>query len=113
MMSGIGCNGIYNSMKKLFWAWHSHLLLADLEYHDSINLKVIIARQFAQTLCHKAINLENDNNSRGGKMKSLWNDEAAAAYPGDLGQRVYTSRLLGQDKSLVMHGGGNTSVKLT
>jgi rhamnose utilization protein RhaD (predicted bifunctional aldolase and dehydrogenase) len=25
---------------------------------------------------------------------------------------VYTSRLLGRDKSLVLHGGGNTSVKL-
>jgi rhamnose utilization protein RhaD (predicted bifunctional aldolase and dehydrogenase) len=41
-------------------------------------------------------------------MKSLWNDEEAAGYPGDLGQRVYTSRLLGRDKSLVLHGGGNT-----
>jgi rhamnose utilization protein RhaD (predicted bifunctional aldolase and dehydrogenase)/NAD(P)-dependent dehydrogenase (short-subunit alcohol dehydrogenase family) len=46
-------------------------------------------------------------------MKSLWSDQEAAAYPGDLGQRVYSSRLLGRDKSLVMHGGGNTSVKLT
>lgn len=46
-------------------------------------------------------------------MKSLWDDQAAAAFPGDLGQRVYTSRLLGQDTSLVMHGGGNTSVKRT
>ena len=27
--------------------------------------------------------------------------------------RVHTSRLLGQDKSLVLHGGGNTSVKIT
>ena len=27
--------------------------------------------------------------------------------------RVYTSRLLGQNKSLVLHGGGNTSVKIT
>lgn len=27
-------------------------------------------------------------------------------------QRVYTSRLLGSDKSLVLHGGGNTSVKI-
>jgi rhamnose utilization protein RhaD (predicted bifunctional aldolase and dehydrogenase)/NAD(P)-dependent dehydrogenase (short-subunit alcohol dehydrogenase family) len=45
-------------------------------------------------------------------MKSLWNDQEAAAYPGDLGQRVYTSRLLGRDKSLVLHGGGNTSVKI-
>lgn len=45
-------------------------------------------------------------------MKSLWNDAEAAQFPGDLGQRVYTSRLLGRDKTLVMHGGGNTSVKI-
>jgi rhamnose utilization protein RhaD (predicted bifunctional aldolase and dehydrogenase)/NAD(P)-dependent dehydrogenase (short-subunit alcohol dehydrogenase family) len=45
-------------------------------------------------------------------MKSLWNDQEAAAYAGDLGQRVYSSRLLGRDPSLVLHGGGNTSVKV-
>lgn len=45
-------------------------------------------------------------------MKSLWDDSAAAAFAGDLGQRVYTSRLLGRDDSLVLHGGGNTSVKV-
>jgi rhamnose utilization protein RhaD (predicted bifunctional aldolase and dehydrogenase)/NAD(P)-dependent dehydrogenase (short-subunit alcohol dehydrogenase family) len=45
-------------------------------------------------------------------MKSLWTDEEAAAWRGDLGLRVYTSRLLGRDKSLVLHGGGNTSVKV-
>ena len=45
-------------------------------------------------------------------MKSLWNDTEAAQFPGDLGQRVYTSRLLGRDSALVLHGGGNTSVKL-
>ena len=45
-------------------------------------------------------------------VKSLWNDEEAAQHPGDLGLRVYTSRLLGRDKSLVLHGGGNTSVKI-
>ncbi|HKV11418.1 MAG TPA: bifunctional aldolase/short-chain dehydrogenase [Thermoanaerobaculia bacterium] len=45
-------------------------------------------------------------------MKSLWNDTEAAEHPGDLGLRVYTSRLLGRDKSLVLHGGGNTSVKI-
>ena len=32
--------------------------------------------------------------------------------PARSGLRVYTSRLLGRDKSLVLHGGGNTSVKL-
>src|SRR5689334_4740982 len=31
----------------------------------------------------------------------------------DLALRVYTSRLLGQEPSLVLHGGGNTSVKGT
>ena len=45
-------------------------------------------------------------------MKSLWNDTEAAQFSGPLGPRVYTSRLLGRDKSLVLHGGGNTSVKL-
>lgn len=45
-------------------------------------------------------------------MKSLWNEQEAARFKGDLGQRVYTSRLLGRDKSLVLHGGGNTSVKI-
>jgi rhamnose utilization protein RhaD (predicted bifunctional aldolase and dehydrogenase)/NAD(P)-dependent dehydrogenase (short-subunit alcohol dehydrogenase family) len=45
-------------------------------------------------------------------MRSLWQDTEAAAFAGDLAQRVYTSRLLGRDKSLVLHGGGNTSVKL-
>jgi rhamnose utilization protein RhaD (predicted bifunctional aldolase and dehydrogenase)/NAD(P)-dependent dehydrogenase (short-subunit alcohol dehydrogenase family) len=45
-------------------------------------------------------------------MKSLWSDVEAAQFGGPLGPRVYTSRLLGRDKSLVLHGGGNTSVKL-
>jgi len=46
-------------------------------------------------------------------MTSLWNDQDAAHFTTDLEQRVYTSRLLGRDSSLVLHGGGNTSVKLT
>jgi rhamnose utilization protein RhaD (predicted bifunctional aldolase and dehydrogenase)/NAD(P)-dependent dehydrogenase (short-subunit alcohol dehydrogenase family) len=45
-------------------------------------------------------------------MKSRWSDADAAAFTGALGARVYTSRLLGREKSLVLHGGGNTSVKL-
>jgi rhamnose utilization protein RhaD (predicted bifunctional aldolase and dehydrogenase)/NAD(P)-dependent dehydrogenase (short-subunit alcohol dehydrogenase family) len=44
--------------------------------------------------------------------ENLWDDGEAARYSGDLGLRVYTSRLLGRDKSLVLHGGGNTSVKV-
>jgi len=51
-------------------------------------------------------------------MQSAWidrdADEAVARY-GNLGRdvalRVYTTRLLGQDPRLVLHGGGNTSVK--
>ncbi|MEI6557055.1 MAG: bifunctional aldolase/short-chain dehydrogenase [Rhodospirillaceae bacterium] len=55
-------------------------------------------------------------------MKSLWSDADAAEtvrrYAGqgiaeDVALRVYTSRLLGGDDRLVLHGGGNTSVKTT
>lgn len=47
-------------------------------------------------------------------MQSLWNDTEAATFGTDLlGQRVYTSRLMGRDPALVLHGGGNTSVKVT
>jgi rhamnose utilization protein RhaD (predicted bifunctional aldolase and dehydrogenase)/NAD(P)-dependent dehydrogenase (short-subunit alcohol dehydrogenase family) len=45
-------------------------------------------------------------------MESLWRDEEARQFRDDLDLRVYTSRLLGRDKSLVLHGGGNTSVKI-
>src|SRR4051812_2197914 len=51
-------------------------------------------------------------------MRSAWSDrdaEHAIARYADLGRdlalRVYTTRLLGQDPRLVLHGGGNTSVK--
>ena len=46
-------------------------------------------------------------------MKSLYSDKEADEFKTDLDLRVYTSRLLGQDTSLVLHGGGNTSVKST
>ena len=54
-------------------------------------------------------------------MRSLWNDAEAAARTAaagagpaarDLALRVYTSRLIGQEPDLVLHGGGNTSVKI-
>lgn len=46
-------------------------------------------------------------------MQSLWNDTEAAIFGTDaLGQRVYSSRLLGRSPELVLHGGGNTSVKV-
>jgi rhamnose utilization protein RhaD (predicted bifunctional aldolase and dehydrogenase)/NAD(P)-dependent dehydrogenase (short-subunit alcohol dehydrogenase family) len=53
-------------------------------------------------------------------MKSLWSDAEAAAYVRryakqgvnkDVTLRVYTTQLLGGDPRLVIHGGGNTSVK--
>ncbi len=52
-------------------------------------------------------------------MKSSWSDEQAteflsrygAQWGEDLALRTYSSRLLGVEKSLVLHGGGNTSVK--
>ena len=47
-------------------------------------------------------------------MHSRWDGSEAAAVAADtLALRVYSSRLLGSDPSLVLHGGGNTSVKAT
>lgn len=40
-----------------------------------------------------------------------WKESEISKNPSALSLRVYTSRLLGQDPSLVLHGGGNTSVK--
>src|SRR5262249_15908114 len=45
-------------------------------------------------------------------MRSQWNDQESPVNAGALAQRVYTSRLLGRDPSLVLHGGGTTSVKI-
>jgi len=52
-------------------------------------------------------------------MDCKWSDAEAAEFLSrfasewgeDLALRTYTSRLLGSEKSLVLHGGGNTSVK--
>lgn len=46
------------------------------------------------------------------QMKSLWDHQESAQFCGDLAQRVYTSRLLGREKSLILHGGGSTSLKM-
>lgn len=45
-------------------------------------------------------------------MNSRYDESAAAQCTDDLAMRVYTSRLLGEDENLVLHGGGNTSVKI-
>ena len=53
-------------------------------------------------------------------MKNNWSNNAAnkyvnfyknKGYSKDLALRVYTTRLLGRNSELVLHGGGNTSVK--
>ncbi len=46
------------------------------------------------------------------KITNRWDEATAAQLSDDLSLRVYSSRLLGQDKTLVLHGGGNTSVKI-
>jgi len=46
-------------------------------------------------------------------MKNLWSEDESDKFKDDLALRVYSSRLLGRDPSLVLHGGGNTSVKIT
>ena len=55
-------------------------------------------------------------------MRSRWSDQeaadavkgyAAAGIGEDLALRTYSTRLLGADPALVLHGGGNTSVKTT
>jgi rhamnulose-1-phosphate aldolase/alcohol dehydrogenase len=55
-------------------------------------------------------------------MQSRWSDTeaqdfvkryAAQGVSDDLALRTYTTRLLGSDPKLVLHGGGNTSVKTT
>jgi len=43
--------------------------------------------------------------------KNLWDKSALASDADLLDHCVYGSRLLGQDPSLVLHGGGNTSIK--
>jgi rhamnose utilization protein RhaD (predicted bifunctional aldolase and dehydrogenase)/NAD(P)-dependent dehydrogenase (short-subunit alcohol dehydrogenase family) len=55
-------------------------------------------------------------------LKNNWSKSSAKKYikkyknigfSKDLALRVYTTRLLGRNKELVLHGGGNTSVKTT
>lgn len=51
-------------------------------------------------------------------IQNRWSDADATEYVArytnpDIALRIYTSRLLGQERRLVLHGGGNTSVKTT
>ena len=46
-------------------------------------------------------------------MENRWGEQDAEAFAADaVALRAYTSRLLGADPDLVLHGGGNTSVKV-
>ena len=54
-------------------------------------------------------------------MKSKWNDRDANKFikqyikkgiNKELALRIYSTHLLGNDSKLVLHGGGNTSLKL-
>lgn len=45
-------------------------------------------------------------------MLNRWNESLAAQCVDELSLRAYSSRLLGAEPSLILHGGGNTSVKI-
>ena len=52
-------------------------------------------------------------------MENKWNDKSAleaiqkySEFHQDIALRIYTSRLIGSNPELVLHGGGNTSVKI-
>ena len=51
-------------------------------------------------------------------MKNKWSDENAKTFSekfsdfgADLSELAYVSRLIGEEKDLALHGGGNTSIK--
>ncbi|MEO1269245.1 MAG: bifunctional aldolase/short-chain dehydrogenase, partial [Myxococcota bacterium] len=47
-------------------------------------------------------------------MDNLWDAEEAQRFGDDpVALRAYTSQLMGREPTLVLHGGGNTSVKVT
>ena len=86
-----------------------HALL--LDEHGEADRRGVRARPFPRQELDSKVGVHH-REKYNGPMKSLWSDAEAAQFAGPLGPRVYTSRLLGRDKSLVLHGGGNTSVKL-
>ena len=44
-------------------------------------------------------------------MQNLWDDTVASRCTAPLALRAYSSRLIGGDKTMVLYGGGNTSLK--
>src|SRR5436305_13859893 len=84
-----------------------------------------IAPQRAQSArlapCGATKSLQVNANGGLSLMRSEWVDQDVRATVDrygqqgisvDLAQRIYTTRLLGREPKLVLHGGGNTSVKI-
>src|SRR5262249_42089105 len=74
----------------------------------------------ARKVLHRCSRAVRERAALGGFMQSRWSDAEAKAFVeryaskgvnADLALRTYTTRLLGSDPKLVLHGGGNTSVK--
>src|SRR5690349_633976 len=82
-----------------------HALLVD-EHREADALRFVLRRAPRHELDsrHVAKSIIWTQPSTSRPMKSLWSDAEAASFAGPLGPRVYTSRLLGRDRSLVLHG---------
>ena len=66
-----------------------------MAYFPNLKVKTMIENRFSELEAQK------------------WRCNAGSlAADQELAERVYTSRLIGSDRDLLMHGGGNTSVKL-
>ena len=55
--------------------------------------------------------MTSKNNWSDQKAQEVVNNYVSAGISKDLALRTYSARLLGSDPELVLHGGGNTSVK--
>lgn len=55
--------------------------------------------------------LESNWHSVRSRFRAVWKEVDAQRQPDELARRAWSSRLLGVDASLVMQGGGNTSMK--
>jgi rhamnose utilization protein RhaD (predicted bifunctional aldolase and dehydrogenase)/NAD(P)-dependent dehydrogenase (short-subunit alcohol dehydrogenase family) len=92
--------------------------IARLHVHD----RPIARRQGLRRALRRVISPRAHYEHSTSHMRSLWDEagaaEAVARYGAagvseDLALRTYSARLLGADPALVLHGGGNTSVKTT
>jgi hypothetical protein len=103
----IGISGIErDSVDRLF----VHLVELDrerhallLDEHGEADRRGVRARLFPRQELDAQV-VYTSREKYNSSMKSLWSDAEAAQFAGPLGPRVYTSRLLGRDRSLVLHG---------